>query len=246
MSHIWRILGSVGALVFAAHRPDLLAQNAAQSTASTKATRSAASDPAAFFHDGEIALSSGEYQRAEQAFRAVIDLDSRSFAAYANLGVVYMREKKWDAAVSMLDKAEKLNPGAAGIRLNIGLAYYRQGEFEQAIPAFVSVVENDPTSAQARYLLGLSYFFTKDYANAVSTLQPLEEAEWNNLNFLYVLAISAWQAKQPALEQRTMARLVEIGGSSPEFHLLLGKAHLNREEYDDAIKELEIAAQASP
>jgi Flp pilus assembly protein TadD len=26
----------------------------------------------------------------------------------------------------------------------------------------------------------------------------------------------------------------------------MGKAHLNREEYDDAIKELRLAAQASP
>ena len=30
------------------------------------------------------------------------------------------------------------------------------------------------------------------------------------------------------------------------MHLLLGKAHINREEYDEAIKELELAAQANP
>jgi tetratricopeptide (TPR) repeat protein len=157
-----------------------------------------------------------------------------------------MREKKWDLALTMLHKAEKLNPGVAGIRLNIGLAEYRQGKFQEAIPAFLSAMEDDPTSVQARYLLGLCYFFTQDYGNAVSTLQPLAEAEWNDLNFLYVLAISGWQAKQPELEQRTMARLIEIGANSPEFRLLMGKAHLNREEYDDAIKELQLAAQASP
>ena len=197
MLRILLILGSFLALVFAAHGPALFAQNSTQSGGSTEATRSAVSDPAALFEDGERALAKGEYKRAEQAFRAVIDLDPRSFAAYANLGVVYMREKKWDAAVSMLHKAEKLNPGAAGIRLNLGLAYYRQGEFQEAIPAFVSVAQSDQTSAQARYLLGLCYFFTKDYANAASTLQPLESVEWNDLNFLYVLGISAWQAKQP-------------------------------------------------
>lgn len=76
-------------------------------------------------------------------------------------------------------------------------------------------MEDDPTSVQARYLLGLCYFFTQDYGNAVSTLQPLAEVEWNDLNFLYVLAISGWQAKQPELEQRTMARLIEIGARQP-------------------------------
>src|SRR5262249_38303959 len=155
VSRILLILGSFLAFVYAAHRPALLAQNAAQRTGATKAASADVSDPAAFFRDGEQALVSGDYQRAEQGFRTVIERDPRSFAAYGNLGVVYMREKKWDAAINVLHSAEKLNPGAAGIRLNIGLAYYRQGEFAQAIPAFVSVVENDPTSAQARYLLGL-------------------------------------------------------------------------------------------
>jgi tetratricopeptide (TPR) repeat protein len=160
--------------------------------------------------------------------------------------VVYIRDKKWDSALTMLQKAEKLNPAVAGIRLNIGLAEYRQGKFQEAILAFLSAIEGDATSDPARYLLGLCYFLTQDYGNAVSTLQGLEEVEWSDLNFLYVLAISAWEAKQPELEQRTMARLVEIGGNSPEFHWLMGKAHLNREEYDDAVKEFEFAAQRSP
>jgi predicted Zn-dependent protease len=70
--------------------------------------------------------------------------------------------------------------------------------------------------------------------------------ESNDLNFLYVLAISAWKANQPEVEQRALTRLVKIGGDNPELHLLMGKGQLNREEYDDAIKELKLAAQASP
>lgn len=48
------------------------------------------------FHAGQLALAKGDYSRAEDAFKAVLDLDPNSFAAYANLGVVYMREKQWD------------------------------------------------------------------------------------------------------------------------------------------------------
>ena len=107
-------------------------------------------------------------------------------------------------------------------------------------------MSSSPGSIQPRYLLGLCYFFTQDYSSAAATLEPLQEQESNDLNFLYVLAISAWKSKQPELEQRTMARLVQVGGDTPEFHLLMGKAHFNREEYDDAIKELKLAAKASP
>jgi tetratricopeptide (TPR) repeat protein len=100
----------------------------AQSPASrTVPAQTSSSDPAAIFREGQLALEKKQHQRAEEAFRTVINLDPRSFPAYANLGVVYIREKKWDLALTMLHKAEKLNPAVAGIRLNIGLAEYRQG-----------------------------------------------------------------------------------------------------------------------
>ena len=66
------------------------------------------------------------------------------------------------------------------------------------------------------------------------------------LNYLYVLGIAANKAGRADLEQRALSHLVEIGQNSPEFHLLMGKAHLNREEYDEAITELELAAKGDP
>src|SRR5207247_11038754 len=45
------------------------------------------------------------------------------------------------------------------------------------------------------------------------------------------------------LEQRALGRMAEIGQDSPEMHMVIGKAHINREEYDDAINELDLAAQ---
>ena len=77
-------------------------------------------------------------------------------------------------------------------------------------------------------------------------LEPLWPQASNQLNYLYVLGIAAGKSARPELEQRALGRLVEIGQDSAELHLLQGKAHINREEYDDAIKELELAAKANP
>src|SRR5205823_2140755 len=205
-----------------------------------------ANDPKAIFQQGTTALANGQLEAAEEAFRRVIQIDGHSAAAFGNLGVVYMRQHQWQSALQTLHKAEILAPGMTGIRLNIGLAYYRQNKFQDAIAAFDSAAREDPKSVQARYLLGLCYFLIRDYERALNTLQSIEIAESRDLNFLYVLAISAWQSNQPKIEQRALARLVEVGENTPEFHLLMGKAHLNRDEYDDAIKELELAAQGSP
>jgi len=128
----------------------------------------------------------------------------------------------------------------------VGLVYYRQNDFRKAVAPFESVVRDTPDSYQARYLLGLCYFFTERYTDSATTLEPLWPQASGQLNYLYVLGIAANKAGRADLEQRALGRLVESGGDAPEFHLLMGKAHLNREEYDDAIAELEQAAKVAP
>jgi tetratricopeptide (TPR) repeat protein len=215
---------------------------AAQSAAKDPTTAS----PAELFRRGEIALRAGSLEQAELDFRSVLAADPQAVGAYANLGVISMRRKQWKPALEMLQHAEKLAPQVAGIRLNIGLVHYRQNDFQAAIAPFESVLNDSPDSAQARYLLGLCYFFTERYVDAATILDPLWPRQSGNLSFLYVLGISANKAKRPELEDRALGRLVEIGQNSAEFHLLMGKALINRTEYESAIKELKLAAQADP
>ena len=173
-------------------------------------------------------------------------LDPKSGAAYANLGVVYMRRKQWNKALGDLHKAERLMPQVAGIRLNIGLAYYRQNEFLKAIPPFESVVRDQPDAAQPRYLLGLCYFFAERWADAATTLEPLWAQESGKFPYLYVLSNAAHRAGQKELDDRATAQLIKLGDGSPEYHLFVGKYHLNLDQYDLALAEFEAAAKANP
>src|SRR6202040_4293462 len=190
--------------------------------------------PQQLFQEGETALKKNNLELAERSFQGVLALDPQAAGAYANLGVIAMRRKQWPQALERLRKAEHLMPQVPGIRLNIGLVYYRQNDFRSAIAPFESVVRDAPDSYQARYLLGLCYFFTERYADAAAMLEPLWAQSSNQLNYLYVLGIAAGKSARPELEQRALGRLIETGQNSPELHLLLGKAHINREEYDDA------------
>jgi tetratricopeptide (TPR) repeat protein len=206
----------------------------------------ASRDPRLLFEAGEAALHAGKLDDAGRDFREVLALNPSVGGAYANLGVIHMRRKQWPQALEMLRRAEKLAPDLAGIRLNIGLVYFRQSDFRSAIPPFDSVVKQSPDSYQARYLLGLCYFFNDRWAETIHTLEPLWAKASGQLNYLYVLEHAADKSRDAELEEKAMARLVEVGEGSPEFHLLMGKAHLNRGEYDDAIQELDRAAKADP
>jgi tetratricopeptide (TPR) repeat protein len=224
------------------------AQAQSSRDAAVKARPGAAStaDPAALFQHGEQALKQNNLAEAERDFRGVLQIDPKAGAAYANLGVVYMRGKQWSKALNALNKAKELMPNVPGIRLNIGLAYYRQNEFLKAIPYFESVVREQPEAVQPRYLLGLCYFFGERWKDAATTLEPLWSQESDKLPYLYVLANAAHRAGHTEWDDRASAQLLKIGNNSAEYHLFAGKYHLNREEYDMAIAEFEAAAQANP
>ena len=205
-----------------------------------------ASNPAAIFREGKEAMQSGQLSLAEEDFRRVIALDPKSSAAYVNLGVAYMREKRWDDALVELHKAESLSPDEPGIRLNIGLAFYRKNDFATAIGPFSAALQRSPESLQARYLLGLCYFFTNKYEEATDTLTPLWAKEAANLNYLYVLSIAASKSSNSVLQKRAFEQMLAIGQNTPEFHLYVGKAWLAEGDTNKALEEFHAAAAARP
>lgn len=204
------------------------------------------SDPARSFQAGQEALAQGHLQEAERDFRQVLAVNPEVGGAYANLGVVYMRRKQWNKALEELRKAEAIMPKVPGVRLNIGLVYYRQGNYPKAIPQFESVVRDQPDALQSRYLLGLCYFFTNRWADAADTLEPLWPQQSTQLSYLYVLSISAHRAGRKELDGKATAQLIQAGEGSPEYHLFMGKAHLNLEQYDLALADFRAAAEANP
>ncbi len=216
-----------------------------RNTAPTATSRGAV-DPQKLFQSGQEALNQNRLDDAERDFKLVIAANPQVGGAYANLGVVYMRRKEWAKALEMLRKAEHLMPQAPGIRLNLGLTYYRQNDFLKAIPEFQSVVHDQPDADQPRHLLGLCYFFTERWADAANTLLPLWDRQSGQLSYLYVLSIAAHRAGMKDLDEKATGQLIKTGGDSPEFHLFMGKAHLNLEQYDLALADFQAAARANP
>ena len=100
--------------------------------------------------------------------------------------------------------------------------------------------------SQPRYLLGLCYFFAERWTDAANTLEALWVQESGQLSYLYVLSIAAHRAGNKDLDGKATLQLIKLGEGSPEFHLFMGKAHLNLEQYDLALADFQAAAQANP
>jgi len=198
------------------------------------------------FQAGQQALVRGDLEQAESEFLKVLKWDPLNAGAYANLGVVRMRRHEWSLALTELKTAERLAPNVPGIRLNIGLVYFREGDYRAAIPPLESVARDEPNSLQPRFLLGLSYFLAERYSQALSRLEPLWAEESQNLSYLYILSIAADKTGHSTLEDQAAARMLQVGGNSPEVRLLIGKADLARLANQSAVTELKSAAKANP
>jgi tetratricopeptide (TPR) repeat protein len=208
--------------------------------------RKCSQNVAGVFKRGEQALGRGSLDEAEEAFRYVTGCDPRSAAGFANLAVVFIRKSQWTHAESMLRSALRRDPRMWGLRLNLGLVYYRQEQYANALPEFELALKLNAKSTQARYLLGLCDFYTQRYRETVQVLQPLWQTRTNDFVYMYVLGTSASQVGMTELEDRAFLQLAKLGTDTAEFHLLIGRAYLNRFEPDKAAVEFEQAATLKP
>jgi tetratricopeptide (TPR) repeat protein len=203
------------------------------------------------YEAGDSALRQGQLAEAEKNFLRIAAIKPRDLRAHVNLGVIYMRQKKWKRALEELRTAEKIAPQIPGIRFDIALVYYRQRDYHQAIAPFESVLRDQPDWPQAKYLLGICYMSEDRFADAAAALEPLWTSLNSNESYLYLLVVAAGSAGRHDLEQRALDRLLEVGQKSAALDLaaldlMVGKAYLNRGQDERALAELEKAAANDP
>ena len=77
-------------------------------------------------------------------------------------------------------------------------------------------------------------------------LEPLWSVRSDDVLYLYLYDIAAVESGQKQLDEKILHRMIQVGGQTAEYHLILGKAFLNRFEVAEAKAELELAATVNP
>lgn len=201
--------------------------------------------PEQIFHTAQQSLQAGSYSEAEKGFLEVLRLNPNSAAAYANLGVVYLRTNRFQAAVESFQQAAHLAPEVAGIHLNLGLANLNLGKYKEAIPHFRRALDLEPGQSRTRYLLGLSCYMADDYQATLETLDPLYSEFSSQLDYLYILGSSYGKTGNEKEAARVFDQMFKAGGDSPRIHWLMGNAFLRQQVNQKAVDELE-KARADP
>lgn len=148
-------------------------------TAMQNYTEAEALDPSDAELKFRIALVYADYfQRLEDAVRyyqEAIRLKKDYSEAYNNLGTVYMRQKRWDDAIAMFQKAlENLYYATPEMAYyNLARAYEEKGDEAKAVEYYETAIELKKQYLDPYGRLGLLYQRQGKYGHALGVFQQL-------------------------------------------------------------------------
>jgi tetratricopeptide (TPR) repeat protein len=132
------------------------ANDTANIPAKLAAAQAVASTPADHYWIGRLQLNAavkandmGAAQQAVDAIASSNALPTQQVAEiYAQLGGQLFNDKQYAQSLTVLQKAERLDPTNADVQRGIGLAYYQSGQKAEAAAAFQRMIDASKTSGQ--------------------------------------------------------------------------------------------------
>jgi tetratricopeptide (TPR) repeat protein len=194
------------------------------------------------------------------SLRRAVELKSTAFATYFGLGQAYFNMKRYNDAISELNRAETLaakeaDPEAEKARVHIvrGAAYYRNSNFSEAINDLQGAVRYNTSDWTLLFMLGASYFNLNRTDEAIQileravTMKPGEAAIGDILGKAYLRkGTEALSAKryQDAIQALLKAKTYDSNNGYVSYNL--GEAYLFEKRYAEAERELTAAGAQLP
>ena len=168
------------------------------------------------FNIGLLALENGDDDRALRQLTLATTIVPLEPAAWADLGIYYLRANNPAKAALNLEKARELAPDNAQIEALLGLLEQQNGDFDKAIAHFGRAVELDPNDLRARYALFGAYSQSGAAGSDAKALEQIEAilkvAPRNQVALLEAARLAAKRGDAAALAQ-IVAALDKISAS---------------------------------
>jgi Tfp pilus assembly protein PilF len=151
------------------------------------------------FYVGLAAMEVADDQRAKTELTNTVKLAANEPAAWANLGILQMRQKDFDASATSLEKARNLAPDNGQIQRNIYVLEAQRGNFDIAVNSLKKAIELDPNDLKAQFALAREYERQNNDADAFASYSQVAATKPGNLSVQ--LEIARLLAKQGDAEK---------------------------------------------
>lgn len=192
---------------------------------------------------------SGDTVRAEDEFRAALQMAPESTAARNGLAAVLLDDGRPAEAEPLLETAVQANPADPLLHLNLGLARSQLGNWSGAVSAFGSAVKIAPNLVQGQVLLGASMERVGDTAGAAASYGRVLELDPGHLeaanNLAWLLATAPDDDLRDGTRAEELARLVVETLRNPATLDTLAAALAETGDFDEAVSVMEEAIRLS-
>lgn len=204
-------------------------------------------------------MAKGDWAKAADAYKNVMNKDSKNASAFAGYGMALGKQFKLDGADEQFDKALQIDPtnavahvGKALVLMNrlqssnMTIRQQRDSMLKQAENECRTALQKDPYSPEAHYQLAQSLRdqgrldeAAKEYSEAIKSDPKYSEA-YAGLGMTKLAQNSLGEA------EGNFKQAIQYNSGNSTAHYGLGKTYLKMGNVDAAIKELNTALYQNP
>ncbi len=164
----------------------------------------------------DTASKRGNWDAAERALLQILKYDHKNTAAYNQLGMIYVRTKRFEDAIACFDIASSLAPSVASL-YNLGLVHFQTGNFQEAASALEKVVDLEPTPKRLLVFARILQYLEED-KKVIDVLRRVVDMDPSERNLTY-LAEGYEAAKQYKKAEEIWQQIHQIRQTEPQqFH----------------------------
>jgi tetratricopeptide (TPR) repeat protein len=187
----------------------------------------------------------GQHDRAAEAFRHSLSIDSGKLEPYVNLGISYSMTGRYGDAIEMLKKAVEIDPTKVEVLTLLGSVFSDAGRYGEATEVLKRAIAINP-QPQGLYQLAVVLGKTgkpREGITAAVRATQLDPDYFDAHKYLALEYSRLGSYKKAAAAYKSTIRLRP---SEPAMHLGLGESYVHMGDKASALEEYKILQKADP
>lgn len=190
---------------------------------------------------GAAAMTSGQFDRAVEAYTSVTHLQPSFAEGFFNLGLAEEQAGHLDQARTALEQAVHLKPSARGAHLFLGTIAYKRDHYKEAEDDFLAETRIDPRGAKAFMWLGVSRLAEDRPEAAIAPLDKAHELDPSDVDTLYHRGRAYF-----LVAKDSYAAMFKANPDSFRVHQVLAESAAEAYRAEEAIAQYETAIKLAP
>jgi tetratricopeptide (TPR) repeat protein len=199
-----------------------------------------------WFYQGIAYGSIGQHDRAADAFKRSLDIDTKKVETYVNLGVSYANMGKYQEAIDMLNQALRVDPNRAETLSKLGTVYSQMEKYEDAISNLKKSIDLKPGDPVTHFNLAVTYGKLQQHREAIASVKETIRLVPNYPDAHGFLGFSYANLGMYPEASAAFKTAIRLSPDDPRMHLGLGKVYVNLGEKPAALEEYKILMKLNP